>query len=203
MMKRSFVVLLLLAAGAMPVRAQGLELSSGVNFSTLSGDGIQNAANNLGMRFGVDFVLPLGPLGLNLGADWSQKGVEQQLGAVAGALDVSYLELPLHFRFPLVGAGPLRLNAILGPTLGINTGCKLTLDVGAAQDCGDAAEGFGINNIDWSGTAGLGVSFHVGGLAYLGLDLQYALGLSNVYESGAEAKNRTFTLQSHLGFDIF
>ena len=50
----------------------------------------------------------------------------------------------------------------------------------------------------------MGLSFSLGGLAYAGLDLKYSLGLSNVSEgSSLDAKNRTFSLTSHIGFDVF
>ena len=77
-----------------------------MNFSKLSGDDIQNAARNAGMNFAVDLVIPMGPVGLNLGAGWSQKGVEDALRVI----DLSYIEVPLHIRFPLIGAGPVGLE---------------------------------------------------------------------------------------------
>ena len=41
-------------------------------------------------------------------------------------------------------------------------------------------------------------------LAYAGVDLGYTLGLSSLDEAASQAlKNRTFTLKSHIGFDIF
>lgn len=204
-MKRLSAILAVLAVTAVPLHAQGIELSGGVNFSKLSSDGIQNAARNAGMNFGLDLVIPVGPLGLNLGADWSQEGVEQSVANSLSVLDLSYIELPLHVRFPLVGAGPVRLNLVMGPTLGINTGCKVVIDTNAAEACADLAQGaFDPQKLEWAGTGGLGVSFMLGGLAYAGLDLKYTMGLSNVSEgSSLDAKNRTFSLSSHVGFDIF
>jgi Outer membrane protein beta-barrel domain len=203
-MRRSFAVVALLAVTAVPVRAQGLEFSGGVNFSELSGDAIRSAARNLGMNFGVDFVIPIGPLGLNLGADWSQKGAEETVANVTSVIDLSYIELPLHFRFPLIGAGPIRLNMVLGPTLGINTGCEIKADQAAASACADAVNGFDVKSIEWSGVAGMGLSFRLGGLAYAGVDLTYALGLTSMNDVATAAlKNRTFSLKSHFGFDVF
>lgn len=187
-----------------PAHAQGIEISGGVNFATISGDAVQNAARNLGANIGLDFILPVGPIGLNLGGAFSQKGVEQAVGSATEVVDLSYIELPVHLRFPLVGAGPIRLNLILGPTIGINTGCEIKLDTGAAQDCSEGVDGFSVKNLDWSGAAGLGVSFSLGGLAYMGMDLKYALGLTSVIEESTESvKNRAFGLEAHLGFDIF
>ena len=200
-MKKMFATTLLLAAIAPPLQAQGLEFSGGVTFSKLSGEAIQDAAQSAGVSFGVDFVIPLGPVALNLGADWSKKGLEDAVSAY----DVSYIELPLHVRFPLVGAGPVRLCLIHGPTIGINTGCEVSVDGAAAENCADLVQDpFDPEKIEWAGTGGLGVSFGLGGLAYAGVELKYSVGLSNVSEgSTLAAKNRTFVLTTHLGFDIF
>jgi hypothetical protein len=178
-MRKCFVLMAVFAFAATPVRGQGLEFSSGINISELSGDAIQTAARDVGMNFGVGLVIPIGPLGLNLGADWSQRGVERAAAGAGSAsiIDLSYIELPLHFRFPLIGAGPIRLNMILGPTLGINLGCDITVGGGGAEECAAAVDGF---------------------------DLKYALGFTSVSETtGDTLKNRIFTLQSHLGFDLF
>lgn len=171
----------------------------------MSGQAIGNAASTVGMSFGLDLVLPLGPIGLNLGADWSQKGVEGLIGDAQSTsiIDLTYIELPIHLRFPLVGAGPVRLNLVLGPTIGINTGCDIKVDQAATQACSDLVGGFSAKDLDWSGAAGLGVSFRLGGLAYMGADLKYTLGLTSISEQVADdIKNRAFALQAHLGFDV-
>ena len=195
----------MVAVMAVPVHAQGIEFSGGVNFATLSGEAVQNAAKNLGMNFGIDFILPAGPVGLGLGLDWAQKGVETGEDAATSALiELSYIEIPINLRFPLVGAGPVRLNLIIGPRIGINTGCEIKVDQGALEDCADFAGGFEVNQLDWSGTAGLGISFSLGGLAYMGTDLTYVYGFADVAQNSvADFKNRTLSLQAHLGFDIF
>jgi hypothetical protein len=204
-MNRVLVGMLALAVSAAPIEAQGIEFSGGVNFSQLSGDAIQDAARAAGLNLGLDLVIPLGPIGLNLGGVWSEKGVETTENNSVSTIDLSYIELPLHVRLPLIGAGPVRLNLVLGPTLGINTGCEVSIDAAAAQDCADLAQGaFDAEKLEWAGMGGLGLSFRLGGLAYAGVDLAYSLGLSNVSEgSSLDAKNRTFALTSHFGFDVF
>ena len=133
-MKTLRLVAMLLALTALPVQGQ-LEFSAGMNLSditgSLGGSDLQNLGNRAGKVFGVGLVLPMGGLGLNLGVDWSQKGVEDFLTDPGGAqellvlLDLQYLELPLHLRIPLVSAGPVSLNAVLGPTFGIRIGCEV------------------------------------------------------------------------------
>lgn len=205
-MRRLGAAVALTAALSTPIQAQGIEFSGGVNFAKLSSDAIQNAAQNVGMNFGVDFIIPTGPIGLGLGFDWAQKGVETSDGLVSSTvIDLSYIEIPINLRFPLIGAGPVRLNLVVGPRIGINTGCEIKVDRGALADCAGFAEGFEVSQLDWSGTVGLGVSVSLGGLAYMGTDLTYVYGFTDVATDTVAdlKKNRAFTLQAHLGFDIF
>ena len=133
-MKRLGAAVVLTAAMSMPIQAQGIEFSGGVNFAKLSSDAIQNAVQNVGMNFGIDFIIPTGPVGLGLGFDWAQKGVETSDGLVGSTLiDLSYIEIPINLRFPLIGAGPVRLNLVAGPRIGINTGCEIKVDQGALE----------------------------------------------------------------------
>lgn len=197
-------VFMALGAFAMPARGQGIEFSGGVNFAKLSTTAVDEAARNIGMNFGIDLVLPAGPVGLGLGLDFAQKGVEAVDEGTSILVDLSYIEIPVNVRLPIVGAGPVRLNLIVGPRIGINTGCEIAVDQGALEACATAAEGFAVNDLDWSGTGGLGVSFSLGGLAYAGADLTYVYGFSDVSADVAEElKNRAFTLQGHVGFEIF
>ncbi len=202
-MRKLFAVAALFALSTAPVHAQGLEFSGGVNISELSGDAIENAARELGANFGIDIVIPIGPLGLNLGGAWSEKGVEETDGATTSTIDLSYIELPVHLRFPLYKAGPLRWNLVAGPTLGINTGCEIKASAAAATDCKDAVDGFSAKNVEWAGVAGTGLSFHLGGLAYAGVDLVYSFGITAISDAALAAKSRTWALTSHLGFDLF
>jgi len=76
----------------------------------LGGSDLQGAANQAGMVFGMDVVIPMGGVGLNLGVDWSQKGVEDVLNPatqqeVLRLINLDYIELPVHVRVPVVSAG--------------------------------------------------------------------------------------------------
>ncbi len=89
--RQSLLAFAILASTALPIRAQGLEFSGGVNFAQLSGSAVQDAARNVGMNFGLDLVIPVGPLGLNLGAGWSQKGVENTVANSTSIIDLTYI----------------------------------------------------------------------------------------------------------------
>ena len=212
MMKTLRLVAMILALTAVPVEGQ-LEFSAGMNLSdltgSLGGSEVDNLANRAGKVFGVDLVIPMGGLGLNLGVDWSQKG-QDLLTDPGGAqellvlLDLQYLELPLHLRVPVVSSGPVSLNLVVGPTFGIRIGCELAADLEAAQDCADLANGPDLKDTDIGATAGLGISFGLGGIVYAGFDARFTTGMTSISNVSANSlRNRTFTVQTHIGFGIF
>ena len=141
-MKTLRLLAVIMALTALPVQGQ-LEFSGGMNIADLTGSlggtDIENVGNRTGMIFGIDLVLPLGGMGLNLGADWAQKGVQDFLTdpgtaqEVAVLLDLRYIEVPIHLRVPLVSSGPVSLNLVLGPTFGFQIGCEVAADLSAAQ----------------------------------------------------------------------
>ena len=211
-MKTLRLVAMLVALTALPVQGQ-LEFSAGMNLSDLTGSlggtELGNLANRTGKVLGVDLVLPMGGLGLNLGVDWSQKGQDflKDPGTaqeVAALLDLRYIELPLHVRVPVVSTGPVSLNLVLGPTFGFQIGCEVAIDLSAAEDCADVTDLPDLKDTDIGGTAGLGISFGLGGIVYAGFDVRVTTGLTSISNISANSlRNRTFTAQTHIGFGIF
>lgn len=212
-MKTLRLAAMIMALTALPVEGQ-LEFSGGMNLSQLSGalggSNLQGAANQAGMVFGMDLVIPMGGLGLNLGADWSQKGVEDLLTdpgtqqEVLRLIDLRYIEVPVHVRVPVLSAGVATVNLVLGPTFGFRIGCDVTEGLSAAQKCGQAANGPRFKKTDIGGTAGLGISFAMGGILYAGFDVRYTTGMTSINKISTESlKNRTLSIQTHLGFGIF
>jgi len=211
-MKTLRLLAMIMALTALPVQGQ-LEFSAGMNLSDLTGSvggsDLDNLASRAGKVFGVDLVIPMGGLGLNLGVDWSQKG-QDFLTDPGGAqellvlLDLQYLELPLHLRVPVVSSGPVSLNLVVGPTFGIRIGCKLAADLQAAQDCADFPAAPDLKDTDIGATAGLGLSFGLGGIIYAGFDVRVTTGMTSISNVSTNSlKNRTFTAQTHIGFAIF
>ena len=211
-MKTLRLVAIIVALTALPVEGQ-LEFSGGMNLSQLSGalagSDLQGATNQAGMVFGMDVVIPMGGMGLNLGIDWSQKGVEDVLNPatqqeVLRLIDLDYIELPVHVRVPVVSAGAATINLVLGPTLGFRIGCDVTEGLAAAQKCGQVANGPSFKKTDIGGTAGLGISFALSGTVYAGFDVRYTTGMTSINTISADAlKNRTLSIQTHLGLAIF
>ena len=211
-MKTLRLVAIIVALTALPVEGQ-LEFSGGMNLSQLSGalagSDLQGAANQAGMVFGMDVVIPMGGVGLNLGVDWSQKGVEDVLNPatqqeVLRLIDLDYIELPIHVRVPVVSAGAATIKLVLGPTLGFRIGCDVTEGLAAAQKCGQVADGPSFKKTDIGGTAGLGISFALSGIIYAGFDVRYTTGMTSINTISADAlKNRTLSIQPPLGLAIF
>ena len=212
-MKILRLVVMIMALTALPLQGQ-LEFSGGMNLSELNGAlggaGLQDAANRAGMVFGFDVVLPAGGIGLGLGADWSQKGVEDIITdpgtqqEVLRLIDLEYIQIPLHVRVPVVSAGPTTLNLVLGPTFGFRTGCNVTEGAAAIEKCGQIANGPNFKKTDIGGTAGVGLSFALGGIVYAGFDVRYTTGMTSINKISTDVlKNRTLSLETHLGFGIF
>ena len=213
MMKTLRLMAMITAFTALPLQGQ-LEFSGGMNLSGLSGalngSSLQNAGNRAGMVFGIDLILPLGGPGLNLGADWSQKGVEDivtdpntQL-QVARLIDIQYIEVPVHVRFPVVSAGLASVHLVLGPTFGFKIGCDVKEGAAAIEQCSDLANGPDFKNTDIGGTAGVGISFSLGRILYAGFDVRYTTGMTSINNISTDSlKDRTLTLQTHIGLDFF
>lgn len=132
-----------------------------------------------------------GPLGFQVGAQYTQKGVDLEVENVVNEFDLAYLEIPavLKLGLPL---GPIRPSVFGGAGLSFSTGC----DVGG-EDCGDS-----LKSTDFSGIMGADVSLSLGGLS-LWADARYHFGLQNVSDAQdvvGNLKNRNWTLQVGLGF---
>ncbi len=212
-MKTFRLVAIIFALTALSVEGQ-LEFSGGMNLSQLSGalggSNLQEAGNRAGMVFGIDLIIPVGGPGLSLGADWSQRGVEDIVTdpatqqADARLIDLQYIEIPLHVRVPVMSAGPTTVNLVLGPTFGFQIGCEVASDLSAAQKCADLTNGPDLKETDIGATAGLGLSFGLGGIVYAGFDVRVTTGLTSISNISANSlRNRTFTAQTHIGFGIF
>lgn len=132
-----------------------------------------------------------GPLGFQIGAQYTQKGVDLDVADVVSEFDLAYLEIPavLKLGLPL---GLVRPSVFGGAGLSFNTGCDV-----AGEDCGDS-----VKSTDFSGILGADVAIPLGGLS-LWADARYHFGLQNISEAGdvvGDFKNRNWTLQVGIGF---
>lgn len=131
-----------------------------------------------------------GILGFQVGAQYTQKGVELDVGEAVREPSLDYLEIPAVVKVGLP-LEVLKPSVFVGAGLGFNTSC----DDGGA-DCGDD-----VTSTEWSGIIGADVVLYTGAVS-LWADGRFNVGLSDIADSESyqELKNRAWTLQAGLGF---
>lgn len=170
----------------------GLRGGISVAGASLDADVTFDESNRTGYVAGIflDYASN-GLLGFQIAAQYTQKGVELDLGAATSEFDLAYLEIPavLKLGLPL---GPIRPSVFGGAALSFKAGCDVDGD-----DCADELSG-----TDFSGVLGADLAIHLGGLS-LWADARYSVGLQNVSEAEdviSDLKNRNWTLQVGIGF---
>ncbi len=132
-------------------------------------------------------------LGFQVGAQYTQKGAELDLGQAVEDFDLAYLEIPVVAKLglPLGIAKPSLLG---GVSVGFNTECEGL----GESDCEDR-----ISSTELSGLLGADVAFDLGSLS-LWVDGRYSFGLSDIADAVdvEELKNRAWTFQAGLGFPL-
>jgi len=187
----------LIAGMSTQARAQGLVFGvrGGASVATASIDISQTfeTSNRTGFVGGAFFDYGAGTLGLQVGAQYTQMGVDLDLGAAVNEFSVRYLEIPavLKVGIPLVVVKP---SIFGGAALGFNTQCETD-----GVDCGD-----NVKSTEFSGIAGADLAMYLGAIS-LWVDGRYHFGLNNISHVGAivgDLKNRAWTFQAGLGFKL-
>lgn len=191
-----FLLGVLLVLGAAPAQAQttlgirgGVSVSS-AEFSTETFD----ESNRTGFDGGVFVDFGAGSiLGLQIAAQYAQRGAELDLQGAAEDLSLNYLEIPavLKVGLPL---GIVKPSLLGGVALGFNTRCEFD----GSGDCGDE-----ITSTNFAGVLGADVAFFLGGLS-LWVDGRFNFGLSDVADAldVDELKTRAWTLQAGIGVPL-
>lgn len=176
---------------------QGLQLGfrGGVSVASASFDTEEtfDKSNRTGFVGGVFLNYDAGPLGFQVAGQYSQKGVDLDLGNAIEEFSLSYLEIPAVVKLG-IPLGIIKPSVFGGAALGFNTGCDSDGD-----DCGDE-----FKSTDFSGIAGADVAIYLGSIS-LWADGRYHFGLSNVSDASdvvGDLKNRNWTLQAGMGFPL-
>lgn len=199
--RSAFAVLLGITLGAGPwsdVRAQeGWELGfrGGVSVASASVDVDQTfeKSNRTGFAGGVFLNYDAGLLGFQVGGQYTQKGVDLEIGNILNEFDFSYVEIPAVVKLG-IPLGVVKPSVFGGAGLGFTTGC----DIGG-EDCGDE-----IKSTDWTGIAGADVALYLGSLS-LWADGRYHFGLNDINDANdvvGDLKNRNWTFQAGIGFRL-
>lgn len=190
--------LTLVAAAPRAAEAQqGLELGfrGGVSVATASLDVSQTFSkdNRTGFAGGVFFNYDAAALGLQLGAEYTQKGVDLDIEGAIHNFSLNYLEIPAVVKLGLP-LGVLKPSVFGGVGLGFKTKCD---DDGV--DCGNE-----FKSTDFSGIAGADVAIYLSSLS-LWADGRYHFGLNDIskaHDVVGDLKNRNWTLQAGIGFRL-
>ena len=213
MSRRLYTAALALALAAVPLSGQSrhfvprspilpiLELRTGMNRSPISSTAVVSPVREVGMNLGLNLIMPIaGDFSFSIGANYSEKGMERTIGGVPTFLDLTYVEIPVLFRFGVLSAGPMSVNAVFGPSAGVRLDCSAAV-VGPApaSDCNGV-----IHDYDIGGVVGLGLNFGVNDRATLGVDVAYNVGMRPIGVGAYDGiMNSTMTIQSYVGFSIF
>ncbi|MGD2068803.1 MAG: porin family protein [Gemmatimonadota bacterium] len=134
------------------------------------------------------------PLGLQIGVQYTQMGVDLDVGQAVDEFSLDYLVIPAVVKLG-IPLGGLKPSVFAGAGLGFNTGCDL-----AGVDCGDE-----ITGTELHGIIGADLALYLEGVS-LFFDGRYNVGLNDVIDTDSyaidELKNRAWTLQAGLGFAL-
>lgn len=189
-------------ATAPPAQAQSstvrLGLLGGASTTSVGGDYI-NLGNwawgGAAGAFGQFFLARQTYVGLD--AYWVQKGGDRVAFAFGETQDLNleYIEVPLTIGYVQQFSG-WESNLFIGVAVGFQISCSTQGSASSSSiDCDDVPDLAPKNTLDWSIPFGFGFYRNLGG-SLLGLDIRYALGLSDIFEN-SNIRNRAweFTLR--------
>lgn len=197
---------LLVAFVATPAAAQAgwdrdreLGIKLGLNFSTLDGEGFDDAETRMAftgggfVRLGITDMLSIQPELM-----YSPKGVEEEVDVngmtFTTAIELDYIEVPVLVRADVASGAMLAPYIYGGPAFAFEASCSITAEVDGDdfdEDC-DEGEGLDRKSFDVGAMVGGGLSFPAGPGSIL-IEGRYNFGLINIADSDNEdidVKNR-------------
>ena len=184
------ITALLLACLTTAASAQiGIGVRAGVTFSNFNFEGDERFDARRGFVLGIPLEIRLpGPLGLQIEANYSQFGSEQDLGGPGVSLFESdqllnYLNLPVLLKVGLI-SDDFEASAVVGPSFGYVLDGEATSN-GVTGDI-EFDDDFRRGNVGLIFGAQGGVPVGAGKIT---LDVRYNLGLSNL-DGSANSENK-------------
>ncbi len=123
-------------------------------------------------------------LALNVEANWVQKGVKAD-GTEDTGIRLDYIQVPVT-----LAGGASGFNAYIGIGIGFKVGCSAPSAV--FWDCDE------VNSTEWTLPMGLNYKWKLDGGKFIGFDVRYDLGLSDVFENG-DVRNRAWLFRVQFG----
>jgi hypothetical protein len=150
-----------------------------------------------GFHGGVDLTIGLATnAGLQVGAVYSQKGVNVEGFDAKIALD--YIDVPVAFVFSIPTEGPVTPRLFIGGVVSFEMSCKLK-GAGESLDCGD--EDIGARKSTYfSGLGGAGIAIAAGPGSLI-VDAGFQLGLTNISDE-TDVTVKFNTIQASLGYQF-
>jgi hypothetical protein len=170
------------ARGGVSVASASLDIEE--TFST---------ANTTGFTGGAFLDFSGGLIGLQVAAQYTQKGSKLDVNQIASDFSLANLEIPAVVKVGLP-LGMLKPSIFGGAGASFVMSCD-RLEGATEVDCKDE-----VKSTEWLGIAGADLAIYLGGIS-LWVDGRYHFGLSNVSEeAGTDLKNKNWTFQGGVGF---
>lgn len=196
--------LLLVVGAASQVGAQAARVTprpsfgvlAGINISTLSGSDVDGASSRVGFIGGGYATFHFAGSGFGIEPEllYSMQGANDAGGDAS--LKLSYLQIPVLFRYDFTTTGSARPFFVAGPSIGVKIGCTVS-GQGVSVDC-DAAQ-LQTTGFDLGGTIGGGVAFKAHRQS-VSLGARYTVGTNDIFENNFKAKSRFFSILAGFGF---
>lgn len=176
-------------------------VKGGVNFANLKFDGDLadiNLDNRIGLVAGAFVTWPVTPrFDVQPEALISLKGASFDEAGVEGDIEITYLEIPVLFRFRSPASPNTSIQLFAGPSLAFKLNAETTgefLGISSDQDIDDDVEGF-----DFGVVIGAGLE-----AGHVTLDGRYTWGLSSINadpeSQDVKVKNRVFSILAGFRF---
>lgn len=186
---------------AVPAHGQlSLGVAAGATYSDMGGSLITATDSDWGVLLGGSGMYRFqSNLGLQLEANWVQKGGRGTVENVRRDLDLGYVEIPLTAQL-IVGLSPRwDWNLYGGIALAFRTKCEVSGD-GEKEPCDSAVPEWTIDSTEWSVPFGTSFTYNLARSA-LTADFRYSYGLSAAVKN-LDLKNRSWQFIVRWGFEI-
>jgi hypothetical protein len=202
----------LLGLATVPAMGQGISLGfrGGLNSATESFSGDAGVDIKSRTTFHLGGIVSIGiqeTFALQIEGILSKKGFAFDEAGVAGAFEVSYLQIPILAKVivPTPPTSPVTPHFFAGPNLGFEVSCNVTGEGGGVSVSVECDEG-GLETkaLDFGLLFGGGLSIGKGPVSFL-VDVAYDFGLSNIDDTSGSSdtiRNRTFMASVGLMFPI-
>jgi len=185
-----------------PVHAQlSVGLAAGATSSSMGGGLITATDSDWGVLMGGAGMYRFqSNLGIQMEANWVQKGGRGTVQGDRVDLDLDYFEIPLTAQLIVDLSPKWNWNLYGGIALAFKTACDLSSADGEKESCDTAVPDWTIESTEWSVPFGTSFSYRMSRSA-LTADIRYSYGLSAAVKN-LDLKNRSWQFIIRWGFEV-